>query len=259
MLPLLLLLPGLLFPGGGTAAVVELDGALGEGVDVQETVELLRTVDAQYDAVILEIDSPGGTTVDSHQLVRAVSAMESPTVALVRNSATSGAYWVAASADRIVADELSFVGSIGAFMTFVSVDELADRYGVRVVTTAYPDNKSFGSPFSGMSPADRRHAEALTQSAADYFNASLRELRPQAVAYFDGLPYLARDAPGLVDSYGGIEEAREEAESLAGRSLELERVEQPQNLRGLLRDMAGLRADAPLDLFKLLFQVAYDV
>jgi len=260
MFPLaLLLLPGLLAPMQGTAAVVEIHGGIGEAVDAQDTVELLQAADAEYDAVIIDIDSPGGTTVDSHELVRTISGMKSPAVALIRNSGTSGAYWVAAACDRIVADELSFVGSIGAFMTFVSVEELTERYGVRVVTTAHPGNKSFGSPFRDLSPAEQRHAQALTESAAGYFNESMTGLRPGAAAYFDGLPYLARDAPELVDTYGGFQLAKEEAEELAGRKLKIERIRQPQSFRGLLRDAIGLRADAPFNLFELLFQVPYDV
>ena len=258
VIPLLLLFPALIWPGTGTVAVIEIHGSIGEDASARDVVDILDSLEG-HDAVILDIDSPGGSTVDSHEIVRAVSRLGIPKVALVRGSATSGAYWVAAATDHIVADELSFVGSLGALMSFLSVEGLARKYGVSAEVITYPGNKSFGSVFRDLTPQEREYAERLTKSAAEYLNSSISELRPSAARYFTGYPFLARDAPELVDSYGGFREAVRVAEELSGKRLRPEFISPQKGIRELFREAIGLRADAPFNFFKLAFQLPYYV
>ncbi len=234
----LLLIPTLL--SQGTLAVIELHGTLGQDISLSDIRDRVEGLD--YDAILLDIDSPGGTSVDSHELVRWVRSQDVPVVALVRNSATSGAYWVAASADYVVADELSLVGGMGAMMNFLSFEGLASRYGISSEVLAYPGNKSAGSPFRSLSPGERAYFENMTLSAGEYFRSSLEELRPRALAYFDGYPHLAKDAPGLVDEYGGFDAAVAAAERLSGRKLKPTTIRKRgfPGILGLLPDLRSV-------------------
>lgn len=257
MLPVLLLLPGLFSElMAEPAAVVEIHGLIGSDVDADEIVATLEGLEG-YSALILDIDSPGGSAVDSHKIVKAVRELGIPKVALIGNSATSGAYWIAAACDQIVADELSFVGSIGATTRFINIEGLAEKLGASVDLISYPENKSFGNPFRDMTPEEAAYAERMVEAAGSYFQESIVELRPESVGYVDGLPYIAYDAPQLVDGFGGFSEALAAAEEMAGTKLEPEYFLPDTGLMDFLKNFMGLRAESPLDFFELVFKIPY--
>ena len=106
-------------------------------------------------AVIFEINSPGGTVVASKEIADAVKKLDKPKVALIRDVGASGAYWIASSADKIVADELSITGSIGVISSYLEFSDLLDKYGItyeRLVSGKYKD---IGSPYKNLTDARR--------------------------------------------------------------------------------------------------------
>ncbi len=216
MLPLLLL--NLAFLPIAKVAIIDIHGTIGEQVKAADVIEALQEVEENpaYAGVILDINSGGGSAVESHEIVRYLLKMKKPCVARVGDIATSGAYWIASACDAVVADELSVVGAIGALSIYPKVNRALSRLGVDVVEVSYPENKSFGSPFLNLSSWEEEHAKRLVQSAGAYFKQEILELRPNIGNYTTGLPYLAKDAPELVDYFGGLEKAKEVIEKIAG-------------------------------------------
>ena len=111
-------------PTSGNIALVQINGIItvGKGDGFFETVassteisNLIEKADKnpRIKAIILEISSGGGSPVGSAEIANAVKKTEKLTVAVIKDIGASGAYWVASSADIIVANELSFVGSVG--------------------------------------------------------------------------------------------------------------------------------------------------
>ena len=223
--------------------VIPVQGAIGEDIQPQDIIDLLDSAeqDSSVVGVVLRINSPGGRAVASHQIVRAVQNFSKPIVAYVEDSASSSAYWLAASCDAIIADELSVVGSVGAISQFIQISGLLERYGIEAETIAYPKEKGFGSMFQNMSLEEKRHAENLVKSASVFFRSDMISLRPQAEEYFDGFPYLAKDAPELVDEFGGFRKAVGKVKELAGVKKVLVEEESPhKGLRALLHELSAL-------------------
>lgn len=221
-------------------AVLKIHGEIGRDVRASEIIEALEKIDKDpfYSAVVLDIDSGGGSAVESHEIVRELDRMKKPKVARIGNVGASGAYWIASACDFIIADELSIVGSIGAASFFYSPRDLARKLGIEVYEVAYPENKSFGSAFFNESFLP--YANAMVKSAAEFFMRDIERRKPKAERYLTGLPYLAKDAPELVDGFGGMREAIEKARELANaRYAEVEYIETRAGWRSLLEEIVG--------------------
>lgn len=173
-------------------------------------------------AIILSINSPGGTVVASSNVADAVKSAEKPVVAYIQELGASGAYWIASASDSIVAEPLSITGSIGVISSYLEFSQLFEKYGVsyqRLVSGPYKD---IGSPFKELTQEERDllqnkidiiHDEFISQVSQNRNipESSVRELAT-------GLFYLGKEAQQLklVDELGNFEVARKKAEQLAG-------------------------------------------
>jgi len=235
----------------GKVALLKIEGEIGRDIKASDIVEALDSIDKDpfYVAVIIDINSGGGSAVQSHEIVRALERFEKPKIAKIEDIGTSGAYWIASACDYIVADELSIVGGIGASSIFFSPQELMKKLGVEVYEISYPQNKSFGSPF--FNKTFLPHAKKLVESAGEYFIREVAKRKPGAEKYLTGLPYLAKDAPELVDEYGGIKEALEKARELSGaKRAEIEEIEIKRSFRSIIKELLSSRT-----IFRLLFKI----
>lgn len=173
-------------------------------------------------AVILEINTPGGTVVASEDVAKAVAASDKPVVAWMREAATSGGYWIAASADEIVADPATITGSIGVTGSYLSFNDLFDEYGVKYERLVSGQYKDTGTPYRDLSQTERnllqskitRINEMFIQHISDSRGMPVEDVRRLAT----GEIFLGSEALelGLVDTLGGREEAVNAAETLAG-------------------------------------------
>ncbi|WP_375566757.1 signal peptide peptidase SppA [Oceaniradius stylonematis] len=170
----------------------------------------------QAEAVIIAIDSPGGTTAGSeavHDAVRKLAA-EKPVVAQIDTLAASGGYMVAVAADRIVARQSSIVGSIGVIVQYPNFTGLLENWGVDVraikSTPLKAEPSFFGEPPEGAEEMLR----ALVMDSFDWFKELVAERRGFDQATIDrladGSVYSGRVslANGLVDELGGEDAAR---------------------------------------------------
>lgn len=121
-------------------------------------------------AVVLNINSPGGSPVQSSKLYNWIKTLKEkhkkPVVAVLEDIAASGGYYIALAADEIHANSSSIVGSIGVIMTTYNISETAQKLGVKKNNLVTGEHKDIGDPFKGVSP---QQEELLMESINDIF------------------------------------------------------------------------------------------
>src|SRR5688572_14668566 len=139
-------------------AVVEIDGAIGARVKANDYAKLFRGLEEnnRIKAVVLDIDSPGGSASGSNYLYLAVKslAQKKPVVAFIRGVGASGAYMLSCPASRIITIPSSIIGSIGVISMRPLVYEALDKVGVKVHVTKSDRLKDMGSMFRESTPEE---------------------------------------------------------------------------------------------------------
>jgi protease-4 len=212
---------------GANTAIISINGPLsadaGSGLlsDWTSSTEIVRELEEARDdpairAVILEINSPGGSAVASDEIAQAVKdvrASDKIVVAWIREVGASGAYWVASSADHVVANRMSVTGSIGVISSYLSFERFLDRYNVTYNRLVAGERKDVGDPLAGLSESDRYFLQGKLDRVHAFFIEEVarnRNLtRDQVAAVEDGRFLLGVEAldTGLVDELGGRAEA----------------------------------------------------
>lgn len=181
--------------------------------------------DDRVAAVLLRIDSPGGSVMASERIrraVRAVQAAGKPVVASMSSLAASGGYWVAMDADEIWAYEHSITGSIGVFGLWLSVDEGLGKLGIRTDGVGTTSLAGALRPDRPLSPqAARIFQSSVEHSYAQFIDgvAQGRDLPRAAVEQAaEGRVWSGRKAHqlALVDRIGGLQAAAARAAEHAG-------------------------------------------
>ena len=176
--------------------------------------------DPSIRAVVLDINSGGGSVVPSRELAYVVKDMKKPVVACIREVGASGAYYVASAADRIIADRDSMTGSIGVIMTLQHMYGLYEKLGLNVTVIKSGKVKDIGSPYRDITPEEKAELTAMVNGIYDDFVYDVALNRNLSVEYVrnvsDGSIYLGKDALnlGLIDELGGIDDAVEVAARL---------------------------------------------
>jgi protease-4 len=177
----------------------------------RETIKLIEDLTkSQAAGVLVEIDSPGGTTAGAERLYDALRRLSAkkPTVAVVRTLAASGGYIAAIGTDYIVAEGNSLVGSIGVLFQFPNFAEALDKLGIKVETIKSAPLKASPNGFEPTSPAAKAAIDALVVDSYDWFKGLVRERRqldPATLAMVsDGRVFTGRQGIGLhlVDAIG---------------------------------------------------------
>ena len=167
-------------------------------------------------ALIVEIDSPGGTFVGGEALynhLRSV-AKEKPVVAVMAGTATSAAYMAAIGTSRVLARNGTVTGSIGVIMQTADITGMLEKLGIKPETVKSSPLKAQPNPIEPFSLAAREATEVVVGDLFAMFVdmvATRRKMdREKALALSDGRVYSGRKARelGLVDAIGGITEAR---------------------------------------------------
>src|SRR4051812_34185098 len=163
--------------GGDYIARVKIAGLIRNDQDRVDSLEKLAKSSAK--AVIVRIDSPGGTTAGSEQLHTALRrvAAEKPLVVVVDGLAASGGYIAAMSSDHIVAQDTSLVGSIGVLFQYPNVSDLLKTIGVKVEEIKSSPLKAAPNGYEPTSPEARAAIEALVKDSYDWFRGLVRDRR----------------------------------------------------------------------------------
>jgi protease-4 len=158
-------------------ARIKIQGLIRGDQDRVEALERLGRTSAK--AVIVHIDSPGGTTAGSEQLNDSLTRLKQkkPVVVVVDGLAASGGYIAAVAADHIVAQETSIVGSIGVLFQYPNFTELLKTVGVQVETIKSSPLKAAPSGFEPTSPEARAAIEAIVRDTYGWFKQLVRTRR----------------------------------------------------------------------------------
>jgi protease IV len=166
-------------------------------------------------ALVLRVDSPGGTTVASEEIYLALRdiAKKKPVVCVMRSYATSGGYLAAIGADYIVAREGTLTGSIGVIMQSAEVSELVQKLGIKPFTIRSGALKGSPTPLERFTEKEATMLQGLIQDFYHYFIDLVKKRRKltdeQVAAIADGRVVSARNAVklNLIDAIGGEQEA----------------------------------------------------
>lgn len=205
------------------------DAINGSVVGSDTVVEQIRRIreDESIDAVVLRVDSPGGSAVASDVIWRALKVMRDrhpsrPLVASMSDLAASGGYYISMAAEAIVAQPATLTGSIGIFSGKVVIGEALARVGVTTATVQSGRNASLSSPFAPFTPEQRAKVMEYMGAFYDTFiekAAAARGTSPEAIdARAQGRVWTGRQAleQGLIDSLGGLDTAIAIAKQRAG-------------------------------------------
>ena len=253
-----------------------LDGRQPAGkVGGESTADLLRQArfDKAIKAVVLRVDSPGGSMFASEQILREVQALRKagkPVVVSMSTYAASGGYYISAAANQIFASPTTITGSIGVFSVVPTFQRTLEKLGVKVDgvgTTQVAGDMRLDRP---LQPATQQFLQSTVDHAYAEFLRRVADGRKKSVEDVDkiaqGRVWAGADAQriGLVDHLGGIKDATEAAAKLAevGTNYDVEYIEPELTLRQQLimqlrsqalnvASMAGLIAP-PSDLERTL-------
>jgi protease-4 len=158
-------------------ARVNIEGLIRSDQDRVEALE--RLADSNAPAVIVHINSPGGTTAGSEQLYDALTRLKAkkPLVVVVEGLAASGGYITAIAADHIIAQQTSLVGSIGVLFQFPNFTDLLKTVGVKVEEVKSSPLKAAPNGFEPTSPEARAALDALVKDSYAWFRGLVKERR----------------------------------------------------------------------------------
>jgi protease-4 len=231
-------------PGVG---IISVRGVIAESEGIVAALKDFRDSESVA-AVVVRIDSPGGSVSPSQEIYRAILKLREakPVIASLGNLAASGGYYIASACDPIFANPGSLTGSIGVIMTIGNVEELADWAGIGETIIKSGPFKDIASPLRPVSDAERAILQRMVDDVHGQFVTAvagargMTETEVRAVA--DGRLYSGAQAMevGLVDELGGFDEAVARAGIAGGLDGEPRRIHARIGRRRTVRDWLGL-------------------
>lgn len=210
---------------GGHTAVIEVSGLIADGAQAgaDNVVGGLRRAMEHSDtqAVILRINSPGGSPVQSAYIYNEINRLRDlhediPIYSVIVDSGASGAYYIAAATEEIYANGASIVGSIGVTAAGFGFQELLDKLGVERRQFTSGEHKAFLDPFADIDPEEQALFETLLNDVHQQFIADVKAGRGDRLAdndkLFSGLFWSGSQALelGLVDGLKSTSELARE-------------------------------------------------
>ena len=232
------------FEGGERVARLWVTGLIEDDPARDRLIAELRDDDAVR-AVVLRIDSAGGTAVGGEALYRSLRTLAEvkPVVAVLGTTATSAAYMVALAADHVLAREASLTGSIGILFQTAEFTALLEELGVRAEAIRSAPLKGRPSPFERLDNPTRRVMRDVVADIYDSFVRLVMERRSldrdSALALADGRVFTGRQAveAGLVDAIGSEDEARAWLAQVHGVPETMQATDETSGADGVLLDM----------------------
>jgi protease-4 len=222
---------------GDKIAIINIEGAIvggsggfgifGSASGADDIARQIRCAgeDPSVKAILLRINSPGGSAAASQELHAEVcKARENGkiVVASMSDVATSGGYYVACASDKIVANPGTITGSIGVIFSQLQYSELLERYGIRANVIKSGEYKDIGSPLRNMTAEERQILQELIDDIYIQFVRAVAEGRQmnesEVLELADGRILTGRQAKemGLVDELGNFQDAVDLAAEMAG-------------------------------------------
>lgn len=218
-------------PGGPKVAVVEVSGVIEDATDVlKELYHASR--DKDYKAIVLRVDSPGGSVAPSEEIYNAVKKLkaEKPIVVSMGSLAASGGLYSSVGASKILCMPGTQTGSIGVVMQIPNFTTIAKNVGFDMITVKSGALKDTGNQFRPMTEEERKFLEDTASKVHQLFIKAVSEGRQipedKVKSFADGRVILGSEAKGLglVDGFGDVYDAGREALKLAHVELKPDEV-----------------------------------
>lgn len=219
---------------GEKVGVIPIEGIIGDAGEIIDQINEFADSNG-IRAVVLRIDTPGGSVAPSQEIYQAVRELrkKKKVVVSMGSVAASGGYLIAVAADRIVANPGTITGSISAVMHYANVEELLKKVGVRSSVIKSGKFKDIGSPVREMTAEERSLIQGIVDDIYDQFVRTVSENRKiplsKIVQLADGRVFTGRQAKelGLIDDLGGLQDAVLLAGRLSGMK------EKPEIVHGM--------------------------
>jgi protease IV len=199
---------------GEKVGVISIEGIISDSGEIIDQIKEFADSNG-IRAVVLRIDTPGGSVAPSQEIYQAVRELriKKKVVVSMGSVAASGGYLIAVAADRIVANPGTITGSISAVMHYANVEELLKKVGVRSSAIKSGKFKDIGSPVREMTAEERSLIQGIVDDIYDQFVRTVSENRKiplaKIVRLADGRVFTGRQAKelGLIDDLGGLQDA----------------------------------------------------
>ena len=200
-------------PGGATAD------------DVVEQIEAADD-DEDVEALLVELNTPGGEVVPSDDIRRAAADFDGPTVAYATDTCASGGYWIASGCDELWARDASLVGSIGVVGSRPNAKGLADKLGISYEQFTAGEYKDAGVPLKEIEEEEREYLQGIIDGYYEQFVETVsegRDMDPEEIRETEARVYLGDDAAeiGLVDELGTEDDVEDRLAELIGAEPEV--------------------------------------
>ena len=212
---------------GSHIAVVDIVGTIAadkQSVNSTNTIRSLKKAfeNKQSKAVVLNINSPGGSPVQSDEIWQEIQYLkkqhtDKKLYAVIGDTGASGAYYIASAADEIIVNPSSLVGSIGVIMPNYGVGGLMQKLGVEDRTMTSGENKAILSMTQPVDAAQKAHVQALLDNVHDHFINAVKQgrgnkLKSNDPAIFSGLFWTGEQAIklGIADRVGSLNTLKRE-------------------------------------------------
>jgi protease-4 len=210
---------GVIMSGDGGASLFG-----GETMGSDTIIKAIREAESEKSvvAIVLRVDSPGGSALASDQIWRAIQKCEKPVVASMGDMAASGGYYISMGCDKIFAESGTITGSIGVVGGKIVLKGLYDKVGLNTEVISRGKNSSILSEMSTFSDSERVVWKKMMESIYQQFVAKAAAGRKMDVAKLESLAggriWTGRQAKanGLIDELGTLNDAVAEAKKLAG-------------------------------------------
>jgi protease IV len=260
--------------GGDKVAIITISGLITQDIDGYVDLQIREAIeDDSIKAVVLRVDSPGGTVTGSDYYLYRLRQMKSerdiPVIVSMGSMAASGGYYVSMCGDKIYAEQSTFTGSIGVKIPLFNAAELCEKVGIEDTTIASHRLKGMGGMATPMTDEERDIWQGLVDDAFGTFKEKIREGRPyfeenpeELDALATGQVYTANQAleNGLVDEIGFLDQAVDYAikqANLDPNKVRVVRYGKTPSLTDLLLGQADDDTPDPLSLLDMATPTAY--
>jgi protease-4 len=249
-LVIVLLLARLIISGapiGEKVAVVDVIGPISGSEEVVNQIHKYRD-DSTVKAIVVRIDSPGGSVAPVQEIYSELQKVDKPIVASLGSAAASGGYYIAAAADEIFANPGTLTGSIGVIMQFLQMKDLYEKVGLDQQVVKSGKYKDIGSAVRDLTDEERKLLqETIDDVHSQFIDAIFEErhdvlTREEIATLADGRIFSGQQALAhkLVDQLGGLQDAIARAGALGGIKGEPKAVREERKVP-LIERLLGLK------------------
>lgn len=243
---------------GGTVAIIPIQGEiaysssdiLGENTANPDIIKgQIKNADndGSVSAILLDINSPGGTPVASTEIMEAVKNCKKPVVAWISDTGASGAYLVASGADKIVASKSSWVGSIGVILSLTDLSDLYKTIGVDRYSIKGGKFKDMGADYRNLTTEEKNMLQQMVNKEHENFISIVAENRKLDKNYVksiaEGQVFTGSQAKELklIDENGGKDQALDIAARLGGieGSYQIVTMSSHQSIEDILNSLSS--------------------